>query len=142
MAPCGTEMWGTAVNDVCRRTCGLCDDDEEEEEGGGAAPAPAAGGDCVDTIADTASPIKDCSVVIKMAPCGTDMYGTQVDEDCSVVIKMAPCGTEMMGTQVSDVCRRTCGLCGGAQGPNIVRAPRARRAPRRRRAAGRRTPTT
>eukprot|EP00401_Gymnodinium_catenatum_P038226 CAMPEP_0117548416 /NCGR_PEP_ID=MMETSP0784-20121206/47638_1 /TAXON_ID=39447 /ORGANISM="" /LENGTH=718 /DNA_ID=CAMNT_0005345371 /DNA_START=1 /DNA_END=2157 /DNA_ORIENTATION=- len=58
----------------------------------------AADSECVDTIADTESPIKDCSAVLPTAPCGTMMFGINI----------------------SQVCKKTCGLCAGAQPPLAV----------------------
>merc|ERR1712048_391505 len=82
-APCGTTSWGTAVNDVCKKTCGLC--------GGAPTPAPPKRMVCEDILAQTPSPITDCAVMIKSAPCGTTSWGTEIN----------------------DVCKKTCGLCGG-----------------------------
>ena len=45
---------------------------------------------CDDNLAQSPSFIKECNVLIQSFACGSEMYGTNVD----------------------DVCKRTCGLCG------------------------------
>jgi hypothetical protein len=55
---------------------------------------------CVDTLADTASPIKDCATLIAMAPCGTVSWGTDIDV----------------------VCQKSCGLCdSGSSSKEVVK---------------------
>jgi len=44
---------------------------------------------CEDTLAQSPSPIKECDILLQSFACGSEMFGTNVD----------------------DVCKRTCGLC-------------------------------
>lgn len=46
---------------------------------------------CEDILASSPSPIKECSELIKSFPCGSNAFGTDVNE----------------------LCKKTCGLCGG-----------------------------
>jgi hypothetical protein len=104
-APCGTSSFGTETNAVCAKTCGFC-----SEEGGPATTSTtstpedvvvfnASSPPCEDTLAATSSKVKDCSLLLLVAPCGTVSFEIETNA----------------------VCAKTCGVCnGGSSASNYV----------------------
>jgi hypothetical protein len=98
VAPCGTVYYGTETNAVCAKTCGVCSEDGDTATTS-STPTPhdvvafdASSPPCEDTLAATSSEVKDCSLLLLVAPCGTVSFGTETNA----------------------VCAKTCGVCSSA----------------------------
>jgi hypothetical protein len=105
-APCDTSSFGTETNAVCAKTCGVC-----SEDGG---------------TATTSTPSNTPNVVVFDAsslPCEDTLAATSSKvKDCSLLLLVAPCGTVSSEIETNAVCAKTCGVCNGGSstGSNYV----------------------